>query len=176
MRKMITIISGTNRPNSNSLLISRKYAQHLDAKGQECQVLNLQDLPKDFIFSDMYGERSDEMQAIISRHFDQVEKFVFIIPEYNGGFPGVLKAFIDCIPPSHFHYKKAGLVGLSSGNAGSLRGMDQFSNVLNYLKVNVLFAKPKISQIESLLRQDPDLTDERVNLLLDEHAALMINF
>ncbi len=173
---MITIIGGTNRPNSNSMLISRKYAQHLESKGQSSQILNLEDLPNDFVFCDMFGERTEAMKLIIAQYFENIDKFVFVIPEYNGGFPGVLKAFIDCLPPSVFYNKKAGLIGLSSGNAGSLRGMDQFGNVLNYLKVNVLFAKPKLSQIESLLEKDPELTDKRINQLLDDHADLMINF
>lgn len=158
------------------MLVSTKYAKHLADKGQSSKILNLQDLPNDFIYNDMYGNRSDEMKKVIDTYFEKAEKFVFVIPEYNGSFPGVLKAFVDCIPPQSFHNKKAGLIGLSSGFAGSQRGMDQFSNVLNYLKVNVLFSKPKLSQIEAILEKDPELLDERINELLDDHADLMIGF
>jgi chromate reductase len=154
---MITIVCGTNRPNSNSMLISTKYATHLTEKGQASQILNLQDLPHDFIYCDMYGNRSDQMNDVITSFFENIEKFVFVIPEYNGGFPGVLKAFVDCLPSQMFHNKKAGLVGV-------------------YLKVNVLYSKPKLSQIEAILAKDPELKDKRMNELLDDHANLMIGF
>ena len=37
----------------------------------------------------------------------QSEKFVFIVPEYNGSFPGVLKTFIDGLAfPDTFEQKK----------------------------------------------------------------------
>ncbi|MGK0277397.1 MAG: chromate reductase [Litorivivens sp.] len=173
---MITIVCGTNRPNSNSMLISTKYATHLTEKGQASQILNLQDLPHDFIYCDMYGNRSDQMNDVITSFFENIEKFVFVIPEYNGGFPGVLKAFVDCLPSQMFHNKKAGLVGVSSGFTGCQRGMDQFTSILNYLKVNVLYSKPKLSQIEAILAKDPELKDKRMNELLDDHANLMIGF
>jgi chromate reductase len=157
---MISVIIGTNRPNSNSKIVAEEYCRMLDALGAENTMLNLIDLPRDFVFSDMFGERSQAMQDVVDKHVSHSDKFVFIIPEYNGGFPGILKAFLDACPPSEFHGKKAALVGLSSGRAGSLRGMDQFTNVLNYLRVSVYHAKPKLSSIEQLLvngaLEDPD--------------------
>jgi NAD(P)H-dependent FMN reductase len=101
---------------------------------------------------------------------------VFIIPEYNGSFPGILKAFIDCVPPRFFHGKKAGLVGVSSGHAGSLRSMDQFTNVLNYLQVSVLHSKPKLSGIEKIIDSERELNDSETINRLREHSALMLKF
>lgn len=148
---MICVVTGTNRPQSNSEVVSRQYCEILSEMGQEASQLDLISLPHDFVFSDMYGERTEAMQNIIDQYIVPAEKFVFVIPEYNGGFPGILKAFLDAVPPAQFHGKKAALIGLSSGKAGSLRGMDQFTNVLNYLRVNVYHAKPKLSSIEDIL-------------------------
>lgn len=170
-----TIITGTNRPNSNSEKIAQTYAAALHNAGGEGRVLKLTDLPRDFVFTDMWDERSAEMQSIIDTYMVTASKYVFVVPEYNGGFPGVLKAFIDCVPPKIFQGKKAGLVGLSSGKAGGLRPMDQLSNVMNYLKVSVLYAKPKLSEIELLLKEG-DLKDERANELIRQHVQLMIDF
>jgi NAD(P)H-dependent FMN reductase len=170
-----TIITGTNRPNSNSEKIAEVYASLLHNAGGEGRILRLTELPRDFVFTDMWDERSSQMQAIIDEYMVPANKYIFIVPEYNGGFPGVLKAFIDCVPPKTFQGKKAGLVGLSSGKAGGLRPMDQLSNVMNYLKVSVLYAKPKLSEIEMLL-SDNRLNDERANELLRQHVQLMLEF
>ena len=171
----LTIIAGTTRENSNSALIARFYAGQLSSSGAEVKVLDLKDLPRDFVFSDMYGKRSDEMREIIDVYLESTQKFTFVIPEYNGGFPGVLKAFIDAVPPSVFYGKKAGLIGIASGHAGGLRPLDQFTNVLNYLQVNVLHLKPKLSNIEAAI-VDGKLDDPRAKELLRRHADLMLNF
>ncbi|MCB0761555.1 MAG: NAD(P)H-dependent oxidoreductase [Flavobacteriales bacterium] len=173
---MITIVCGTNRPNSNSHKIAAFYSAELEKQGVEWSYVQLEDLPRDFLFADMFGNRTGYMQQLIDEKIQPASKFVFVIPEYNGGFPGVLKAFTDSIPPAMFHGKKAGLVGLSSGHTGSLRGMDQFSNVLNYLRVNVLFSKPKLSHVESLINEVGELVDERAVKQLQEHARLMVQF
>ncbi|MCT4580544.1 MAG: NAD(P)H-dependent oxidoreductase [Flavobacteriales bacterium] len=162
---MITIIAGTNRPDSNSERIANFYHHLLP---DESQVLALKDLPRDFVYADTYGDGSDAFNAIVDSNIIKADKFIFIIPEYNGGFPGVLKAFIDAVHPKHFNDKKAALVGLSSGHSGALRPMDQFSDILHYLKVEVLSAKPKLSGIENLIT-DNQLTDERaIGLLKDQ--------
>ena len=171
------IVTGTNRPDSNSEIVARQYAEYLKSEGQHSELLLLKDLPRDFVFTDMWDERSDAMRHILDKRIEPMQKVVFVIPEYNGGFPGVLKAFIDCIPPKLFHGKKAGLIGVSSGMAGGLRPMDQMTNVLNYLKVNVLFNKPKLSGIDALL-ENPEkrIADERAVSLLKQHAKMMISF
>lgn len=169
---MITIIAGTNRPDSNSEKIANFYNNLIS---EESQVLALQDLPNDFVFADTYGEGSSEFNQIVTDKIVNSDKFIFVIPEYNGGFPGVLKAFIDAVPPKEFHNKKAALVGLSSGHTGALRPMDQFSDILHYLKVEVLSAKPKLSGIESLL-SDGQLTDERSLSLLHDQIERFSKF
>ena len=172
----ITIITGTNRPGSNTYKLARAYQDYLNEEGVENHLLKLEDLPADFAVQALWYEKSEVLKAMIAEHLQSVEKFVFVIPEYNGGFPGVLKTFVDCIPPKVWHGKKAGLIGLSSGKAGALRPMDQFTNVLNYLQVSVLHAKPKLSEIEMILDEEGNVSDERAQGLLRRHAALMKAF
>lgn len=169
---MITIIAGTNRLDSNSERIANFYNNLTPEKSQ---VLCLKDLPNDFVFADTYGEGSPAFNKIVTEKIINADKFIFVIPEYNGGFPGVLKAFIDAVPPKHFHDKKAALVGLSSGHTGALRPMDQFSDILHYLKVEVLSAKPKLSGIEKLIAKDT-LVDERAIGLLNDQIERFAKF
>lgn len=169
---MITIIAGTNRPDSNSERIAKFYNNLIP---EESQVLALKDLPRDFVYADTYCEGSDAFNKIVNENIIKADKFIFIIPEYNGGFPGVLKAFIDAVSPKHFNDKKAALVGVSSGHSGALRPMDQFSDILHYLKVEVLSAKPKLSGIENLIT-DEKITDERTIQLLKDQIERFAKF
>ena len=116
------------------------------------------------------------MEQVISKYVRDAQKFIFIIPEYNGSYPGIWKTFIDIVPPRYFKDKKAGIIGVSSGHAGNLRGQEHLTGVLHYLKVHVHYNKPKLSGVESLVSADGALTDERSVKVLREHAVAMANF
>ena len=87
IHKMITIISGTNREGSNTLKLAEYFRRELSAKGYESDLLSLTNLPDNFISADLYGKRSAAFQSIQDK-ITQTSKFLFVIPEYNGGFPG----------------------------------------------------------------------------------------
>ncbi|PTS94580.1 NADPH-dependent FMN reductase [Pedobacter sp. HMWF019] len=150
---MITIISGTNRPNSNTLKIAKYYQNSLLKKGLETQIFNLEDLPDNLIKTDLYGKRSEAFQPI-QELIAGTEKFLFIIPEYNGSFPGVLKTFIDaCNFPESFYNKKACLVGISSGKYGNIRGVDHFAGICSYLHLHVMPLRIHISAIKTEMNE-----------------------
>ncbi|MEJ2881266.1 NADPH-dependent FMN reductase [Pedobacter sp. GR22-6] len=157
---MVTIISGTNRPNSNTLKVANYYQRTLISKGLESNVFSLEDLPDNLIASDLYGNRSEAFLSI-QEMITNTSKFLFIIPEYNGSFPGVLKTFIDaCNFPESFYDKKAALVGISSGKYGNIRGIDHFGGVCSYLHLNVLPLRIHISTIKSELNENGDFFKE----------------
>lgn len=156
---MITIISGTNRKGSYSLRVAEIYKNNLKKLNVACQILSLENLPIDFIFTQL-DKQTGEYIAFLKPYIIDVEKFIFIIPEYNGSFPGVLKAFIDSVPPKYFRGKKSCLAGVSSGHLGAVRGLDDFTDILHYLSVEVLSNKPKFSNIEKLLDENNHFIDE----------------
>ncbi|KQC02737.1 NADPH-dependent FMN reductase [Pedobacter sp. Hv1] len=157
---MITIISGTNRPASNTLKVAKYYQKQLTEKGLETKLLNLQDLPATLIDTDLYGKRSAEFQKIQDL-VSETSKFLFIIPEYNGSFPGVLKTFIDaCAFPESFFDKKACLVGISSGKYGNIRGIEHFNGVCAYLHLNIMPLRLHISAIKTELDENDQLFKE----------------
>ncbi|HTF82205.1 MAG TPA: NADPH-dependent FMN reductase [Cytophagales bacterium] len=147
---MITIISGTNRTNSLSLEVSRYYKAILDDAGTASQILDLSQLPTDFAFSALYAnggknEKFNTFRSII----EESQKFIFVVPEYNGSFPGVLKAFIDGLKyPDSFSGKKALLVGISSGIQGSTLALSHLNDILNYLNMHVYGTRLKIPMVE----------------------------
>ncbi|MDZ4750434.1 MAG: NADPH-dependent FMN reductase [Flavobacteriales bacterium] len=173
---MITLISSTNRPDSYSESVSRALSSMLSQMGQANDVLSLTDLPSDFISTDLNGQRSDKVKSILDRYIQDVDKFIFVIPEYNGSYPGLLKTFLDGIPPKLWTDKKALIVGVSDGRAGNLRGQEQLTGVLHHLKMNVHYDKPKLSAVETLMNEARDSFDERTTSLLNRFLNHAIHF
>lgn len=163
----ITIISATNRPDSNTEKIANYYESALKSKGIETEIFNLKKLPESVLHSDLYGKRSADFQAIIDKYIEKQTKFIFIAPEYNGSFAGVLKVFLDAIPPRTWMDNKACLVGIATGRAGNLRGMEHLTNILNYLKVNVYHNKLPISRVDTLLDTQGNLIDDDTKKVID---------
>jgi len=172
---MTTIICGTNRENSNSAIISKVYEDLIRKQGEQVAVLYLKDLPKSFAYDEINGGKSEEFKGVVEEYVTRADRFIFIIAEYNGGFPGVLKSFMDSVAPKEFNFKKAALVGLSSGHAGASRALDQFTNVLHYLKVEVFSNKPKLSSIEALL-DDNKFNDEKALERLNDQVVSFLKY
>jgi chromate reductase len=151
---MVTIIAGTNRPGSSTLKLAKYYQKALAEKGLDAGLLSLTELPSNLIETDLYGKRSTQFQPI-QDIITQTEKFLFVIPEYNGSFPGILKVFIDaCSFPESFYEKKAALVGVSSGKYGNIRGIDHFTGICHYIHLNIMPLKIHIANINTELTDD----------------------
>lgn len=174
---MITIISSTNRQNSKSILVSNYYLNLFKSLGEEAQIIDLRNLPHDFAFSALY-ELSGKNEAfnVFRKMMEESDKFLFVIPEYNGSFPGILKTFIDGQKfPDSIRYKKAALTGISSGTQGSALSMSHFGDVLVYLGCNVLSIKPRVINIETAFVSN-DFTDPKVKDLILLQAQKLIEF
>ena len=173
---MITIIASTNRPESSTLKLAKYYQKLLQEKGSASEILSLQQLPSDFIFTDMFGKRSDAFKPV-QELITATEKFIFVIPEYNGSFPGVLKAFIDaCTFPESFYDKKAALVGLSSGKYGNIRGVEHFTGVCSYIGLHVLPLRLHIPAIHKEFDADGNLFEPSTVKFINEQVDKFVKY
>lgn len=163
---MITIISGTNRPNSNTELIADVYNSILSSKQVHHKYLKLTQVPVSFLHERMYAERIGGFKGIQDNYITPADKFIIISPEYNGSFPGFLKLFIDaCEVKPSFHNKKACLTGVSSGRAGNLRGMDHLTNIMSHIKVTTFINKLPISSIGDMINDARVLNSSVIELI-----------
>lgn len=173
---MITIVSGTNRKNSKTLILSEFYQKLFSKKNIASTLFSLTELPSDLINTDLYGKRSKEFEPIQNLVF-QSEKFLFVIPEYNGSFPGVLKTFIDCCKfPESFSGKKAALTGVSTGRYGNIRGVDHFTGICNYIGLQVLPLKLHISHIAQDINAQGEITNPETLKFIEEQIDQFITF
>lgn len=174
---MITIISGTNRPASNSRAVADLYAQMLSDRGEENRILDLADLPADFTSTALYANTGkNKAFNKLSSLIVSSDKFVFVVPEYNSSFPGVLKAFIDGLEyPYTFKDKKAALVGLSSGMQGSGLALSHLTDILNYLGMHVLAIKLKLAHFKKNF-DGKIITNQLYQELMEEQIEQLIRF
>jgi NAD(P)H-dependent FMN reductase len=175
---MITVLSSTNRLGAHTRVISDIYIEILEQLGQEIQLLDLRELPEDFIFSATFDKAGthpqfNEIQSAILAS----NKYVFIVPEYNGSFPGILKAFIDSLSyPSSFGGKAAAIVGISSGSMGGALAVSHLTDILNYLGMFVLPVKPRLSSIHKFIDDEGHLTNDLYRQLLSIQAKQLADF
>jgi chromate reductase len=158
---MYLIISGTNRVGSHTEKVAAAYQRLLKEKGVDAKILTLKDLD---VLSRTPAFLKVEEEVLIP-----AQKFIFILPEYNGTFPGVLKAMIDNTDVRKvWLHKKALLTGIATGRAGNLRGMDHLSASLHYLKMNVHHNKLPISVIDKVMDADGHLNDETLKVINEQ--------
>lgn len=174
---MITIISGTNRPDSKSKKIAIYYQEILKSLGENCNILDLYDLPAEFLFSAMYHNAGkDKAFNDLKEIIHQSDKFVFVVPEYNGSFPGVLKAFIDGLDHRiSFNKKKCALVGISAGTMAGTLALSHLTDILNYMGMNVLAIKTRIPQISNVY-VNGKINDIFIANLLETQAKALLEF
>jgi chromate reductase, NAD(P)H dehydrogenase (quinone) len=161
---MITIISGSNRQQSECLQFAKIYQNFIQQKTtEEVKLLALEQIPHDWFHPDMYDYQSESLRKIQDEYMIPADKFIYVTSEYNGSFPGAVKLFIDACSVREyrrtFKGKKAALAGVATGRAGNLRGMDHLTGVLNHVGTIVLPNKLPISRINDLKNGAGDVID-----------------
>lgn len=173
---LISIICGTNRTDAISLGITQAYQSALTTLGVKTNLINLAELPLDFAFSALYENEGKNDQFNNFRELmKRTDKFVFIVPEYNGSFPGVLKTFIDGLEyPNTFRNKKCALVGVASGGQGSSLALSHLTDILNHCGTHVLAYKPRLVKIDEHFING--VLSDRYTLQLKNQAQMLNEF
>jgi chromate reductase, NAD(P)H dehydrogenase (quinone) len=131
---MIVQLIATNRPGSNTAKVAAHVAEIYAAKGSPLDVVDLHKLPPEIFAPTSYAEKPASF-APFQDALSKASGIVVVTPEYNGGFPGVFKYFIDMLKfPETFTGKPFAFVGLSAGGGGAVRPVEQFSALVTYLR------------------------------------------
>lgn len=181
---MITIIASTNRPGSNTKKVAEEVKNMFLAQGEkDVQFLSLEELTADMFGPDMYNpeKQSKKLHEIQDKYIIPAKKFYFVIPEYNGGFPGILKTFIDACSmrngvESFKSGKKAAVLGIAMGRAGNLRGLEHFVGILNYLQISVMPNVQPLALIHTHLDEAGKIKDEHIKTTVEAHVKQFAAF
>ncbi|MBS1599239.1 MAG: NAD(P)H-dependent oxidoreductase [Bacteroidetes bacterium] len=150
---MYLVISGTNRVESNTIKVAQQYQTLLQENNISSKLLSLVGLN--------VLEKNPAFSKVEHELLMPAQKFIFIVPEYNGSFPGVLKAMFDISDiKKTWNGKKALLTGVSTGRAGNLRGMEHLTGILHFMRVVVHPNKLPISIIDKLFDGSNTINDK----------------
>jgi NAD(P)H-dependent FMN reductase len=159
---MIVIVSGTNRPGSNTRRIADLVLAAYTELGVPARILDLRELPPSLYSPDAYAAKPPEFEpfakAVLEAH-----GLVVVTPEYNGSFPGVLKVFIDHLKfPESFESKPVCFIGLAAGIWGALRSVEQLQQIFGYRNAHIFPSRVFMPGIGGLLDaagalKDPEL-------------------
>jgi len=160
---MITVLSGTDRKDSMTKIVSNYVHQKVKTLEDQVQLLSLEELPEEIFDNKNYDPKnhSEAMNNMQDQYLINADKLILIAPEYNGSFPGSLKHFIDIFSVRNyaptFKGKKVALIGVSSGRAGNLRGMDHLSAILMHVGLIIYPNQLPISSVKDAI-EDNKLT------------------
>ena len=158
---------------------ARQYADLLRNLGREVKLLDLTELQPSYFAVDMYSPdtMSADLRAIQEEYILAAEKFAILVPEYNGSYPGILKLFVDGISVNEYSRnwkgKVTALVGIASGRAGNLRGIDHLAQTLTHMSGWVLPNRLPISLADQHLSGET-ITDAGTLAALSEQAQELI--
>jgi NAD(P)H-dependent FMN reductase len=173
---MIVIISGTNRPGSNTRKITTHVQAAYETLGVKNQVLDLAELPLEIFSPSSYGEKP----AAFKRFTDAVlaaDGLVVVTPEYNGSLPGILKYFIDMLPfPESFEHRPVCFVGLAAGLWGALRPVEQLQMIFGYRNAYIFPERVFMPGIGKLLDAGGQFTNPEMAERLKKQAEGFAGF
>lgn len=172
----IVILSGTNRPGSNTAKIAAQLGAIYEAVGHPVEVISLADLPGEIFAPTSYAEKPASF-APFSDAILNCAGLHIVSPEYNGGMPGVLKYFIDMLKfPESFERKPVCFTGLAAGMWGALRPIEQLQAIFSYRNAHIYPERVFMPLINSHLNEDGTLKNEEFIARLRAQAEGFVKF
>ncbi|MDR9416195.1 MAG: NAD(P)H-dependent oxidoreductase [Gracilimonas sp.] len=172
----LKIISGTDRPNSNALKVSNYVRTLYSENGVNAEVISLEDFPLKDVVGGPYGKKLPSIEKF-REPIIKADGLVFVIPEYNGSYPGILKVFIDYLPfPEAFEKMPMAFIGESAGAFGALRSVEQFQMVANYRNALQFPERVFIPRVNKEFEEGKGLADSFKQKLLNSQIQNFIKF
>ena len=89
----------------------------------------------------------------------EADALIFVVPEYNHSFPGLLKHVLDSCLKEYIH-KAAGIVGVSAGPFGGVRAIQDFLPVMRELGLVNIFWDVNFGTVNKVFNESGKLLDE----------------
>jgi NAD(P)H-dependent FMN reductase len=163
----IPLILGTPRKGRASERVARFVFGELSKReGVETELIDVRGLG---LAADDEGESIKE--AEFSSKMSRADALVIVTPEYNHGYPGLLKHALDSNLKEYIH-KAVGLCGVSAGGFGGTRAVENLLPVLRELGLVTIFWDGNFSGAHKLFDEAGEILDDsyvrRVDKFLKE--------
>ena len=173
---MITLIVGTNRPQSNTRKVARHVEEIYADLKMPIHVLDLAQLPPEIFSPNSYAKKPKSFEPFAEAIL-RSDGLHVVSPEYNGSVPGVLKYFIDMLKfPESFIQRPVCFVGLSAGTWGALRPIEQLQAIFGYRNAYIFPERVFLPGIRELLDESGRLKDPELLKRLQTQAEGFVDF
>jgi NAD(P)H-dependent FMN reductase len=163
----IPIILGTARQGRESEHAAQfVFNQTKKRAGVETELIDVRNLPMRL---DDAGEQMKD--PVFSKTIERCDGLIIVTPEYNHGYPGLLKHALDMNLKEYIH-KAVGICGVSAGAMGGARVIENLLPVMRELGLVMIFEDVNFGKIGTLFDDRGNLLDEnfvrRVDAFLNE--------
>lgn len=165
----IPVILGTTRKGRASENVANfVFDQVRKREGVETELIDLRDLK---FTSDDAGEsiKDPKFSATMLR----ADGLVLVVPEYNHGYPGLLKHALDTNLKEYIH-KAVGVCGVSAGGFGGTRMVQNLLPVLRELGLVTIFWDGNFSGARKLFDESGHLLDDAYVKRIDQFLKELI--
>ena len=162
----IPVILGTQRTGRMSEHAAG--VVHAELEGRPGIVTELIDAATLPIPSEEAGDAAKD--PVFAEAMNRADAIVIVAPEYNHGYPGLLKHVLDTNLPEYIH-KAAGVVGVSAGIFGGARMIQDLLPVLRELGLVTIFWDVNVNNARTRFDESGALVDDSflaVGKFLDE--------
>lgn len=165
----LPVLLGTNRKARNSVHPARWLVGEMQKRPEiETKLFDVSDfaLPQDDYGQGLKDLFPDWRETII-----KADGLVIVTPEYNHGYPGILKAVLDLLLREYIH-KAVAFVGVSAGLWGGTRVIEAMVPMVRELGLAVTFSDLNFPKVQNSFDAEGKLLDpafeQRAKDFLDE--------
>jgi NAD(P)H-dependent FMN reductase len=163
----IPVILGTARQGRQSEHAARfVFEQTKRRAGVETELIDVRTLPMRL---DDAGEQMKD--RAFSATVERCDGLILVTPEYNHGYPGLLKHALDMNLKEYIH-KAVGICGVSAGQFGGARVIENLGPVMRELGLVIIFEDVNFGSVQTLFNEQGQLLKQeyigRVDKFLNE--------
>ncbi|HET7873856.1 MAG TPA: NAD(P)H-dependent oxidoreductase [Terriglobales bacterium] len=165
----IPVILGTTRQGRMSVHAAQLVTRELGKlSGLETELIDIAQLP---LPTNDAGEATKD--SVFSEKMERADALVVVSPEYNHGYPGLLKHVLDSCLKEYIH-KAVGIVGVSAGPFGGSRVIQNLLPVMRELGLVTIFWDVNFSSVQKVFAEDGKLLDESFIRRIDKFLKELI--
>ena len=155
----IPVILGTSRQGRQSEPIAKFIVEQIiTRKGIETELIDIRTLT---IAIDDAGEAIKDPGFAAA--MERADGLIIVSPEYNHGYPGLLKHVLDSCLKEYIH-KAVGICGVSAGPFGGTRVIQNLLPVMRELGLVTIFYDLNFGNVQSLFDESGKLLDEATHI------------
>jgi NAD(P)H-dependent FMN reductase len=165
----IPVILGTTRRGRMSEYVAKFVVEEVAQRdGVETELIDIRQIP---ISTTDAGEsiKDPEFSATVMR----ADALIIVAPEYNHGYPGLLKHVLDTNLKEYIH-KAVGICGVSAGPFGGTRVIENLLPVMRELGLVTIFWDGNFSSVQKIFDDSGKLLEEAYIRRLDKFLQELI--